>query len=79
MPHQHILRGTPLPTRRRQLRLWISQGLARAAATLSAPRPRTALQDALRDPHLARDIGRDTEPRNLAQTRYEHLRQRTLL
>ena len=77
MPDQHILRGTPGPTRRRQLRLWITRGLALLAAAFEAPRKRTAFEDALRDPHLARDIGREIEARELGLTRNERLRQTT--
>ena len=73
-----MIRGTSVPTRRRQLRLWMSLGLDRIATALSGALQRTSLSDALRNPHLARDIGRETDAREPGRTQDERLRQRTL-
>lgn len=70
--------GSAVPTRRRQLRVWITRGLALAAGAIAGPRRPSGLTQVLRNPHLARDIGRETDARELSQMRLARLRQRTL-
>ena len=79
MADSHItVSARAAPTRRRQIRLWITRALALAADALRTRHARASYDDALRNAHLARDIGREVDAPELSRTRYELLHHRTL-
>lgn len=79
MPYSAPLtRAAGMPTRRRQLRLWMSLGVGRVRVALAHRRLRPSLSDVLQSPHLSRDIGWDVDNRVSPRIQAEHLRHKTL-
>ena len=72
------LHGRPARLRRGPIRRRVAWLFLALHGLLDSQRQRSALKDVLRQPHLARDIGREPEAQESTRAQIERLRQKTL-